>query len=456
MPNSLINKTNIFLTLVIGVLFGFWCLAFLPIVSRNLYFLISVLLLFVFIIALLINVNVALTALFIARASLDPLFNYSKVNILGENIGMGGVLNFCIIIIAGLFMIRDPKRIAGNPVNKWWLWFLAVSGVSVIYSPTPGIALKVFGQLLSYAAMAVIPFYMIRDINDKRFWIKVLFFSSFLHIVFANIDLFHHGQIYADAGWRIKGTFSHPNVLAFYLMFMIMLVFYMLKSGLFSLTRTKTNLLILYMLNLFILFVATKTRSAWIACVVLFSTYGVFKERKYLMMSFILPCLLLLMPFTRERIATAFATGVGGNNSLLWRIQLWLSTIHNIREGFLFGKGLASFEYFSINFNSLTRTVAGSPAHNTYLEVLFETGIIGLVSFVGIFISMLRSFYRKVKGAVQALSREYAIVFAYVVSYMVLCFSDNMRHYLAFNWYFWFFIGVMLTPITDGSEGKDG
>jgi len=26
---------------------------------------------------------------------------------------------------------------------------------------------------------------------------------------------------------------------------------------------------------------------------------------------------------------------------------------------------------------------------------------------------------------------------------MVVCFGDNMLYYLSFNWYFWFFMGVM-------------
>jgi hypothetical protein len=34
------------------------------------------------------------------------------------------------------------------------------------------------------------------------------------------------------------------------------------------------------------------------------------------------------------------------------------------------------------------------------------------------------------------------LLFAYVLSYAMVSFSDNMLYYLAFNWYFWFFIGL--------------
>jgi O-antigen ligase len=86
----------------------------------------------------------------------------------------------------------------------------------------------------------------------------------------------------------------------------------------------------------------------------------------------------------------------------------------------------------------------GAPAHNAYLGILFETGIIGLLSYLFIFFAILKKISLKLSIILKKTSFEYAIIFSYVLSYMVSSFSDNMLYYLAFNWYFWFFIGIML------------
>ena len=167
--------------------------------------------------------------------------------------GLGAVLNLVVIVLAMFFIVSDPKRISGNPVNKWWLLFLAMSGISIIYAPELSTSLKVFGQLLSYASISLVPCYLVQNIKDKKFWILVLFFSSFLHILLANYDLFFIHRVYGIEGWRIKGAFSHPNVLGFYLVFMAMLTFYILKSNLFALTRVKIYWLRVFLINFIIL-----------------------------------------------------------------------------------------------------------------------------------------------------------------------------------------------------------
>ena len=34
--------------------------------------------------------------------------------------------------------------------------------------------------------------------------------------------------------------------------------------------------------------------------------------------------------------------------------------------------------------------------------------------------------------------------YSLAILYLVGCYTDNMLYYLAFNWYFWFFIGLVL------------
>ena len=80
-------------------------------------------------------------------------------------------------------------------------------------------------------------------------------------------------------------------------------------------------------------------------------------------------------------------------------------------------------------------------AHNVYVELLFETGILGLIAYLGIFLQLLAGFYLKIRAR-QDLSAECAVVFSFLIGYLSVCFSDNMLDYVAFNWYFFFFLGL--------------
>ncbi len=444
-----INKRNIFLVVILGVLLGLVLISFLPIASTNISFVLAIPLICIFFLLAIVSVKSVLVVLLFSRALLDPLLNVTKISILGENIGVGGAINFLIIILAASFIIRNPKRLSQNTLFKSWILFLSICGIAVIYSPVPGRAIKLFLDLVSYMSMAIVPFFVIHNLDDKKFWLKVLIFSSFLPVCIANFDLLRGGSYYLFEGMRISGSFTHPNILAFYLVLVIAISFYTLKNNLFKLTPVRTNLLRIYLANLFILLFATKTRNAWISCWVLFFVYGLLKERKYIFFCIFLPFLLSIFPVISDRI-NSLSTGTSSQlgerlNSFAWRLQLWKDSLPLIKNKFILGHGLASFRVFSYSFSSEDLLVRRSFAsHNAYLELLFETGIIGLISYIMIFLTTLKLLFSKLRRVAVNLTAGYVIVITYAISYMFNCFGDNLNYYLVLNWYFWFFIGIVL------------
>ena len=460
MPNSSLKRTNIFLTVIFGVLLGLVVVRFLPLAVTNIFFMLAIPLVCAFFLLMVVRVESMLIVLLFLRVLLDPLLNVTRLSVLGEDIGIGGAINLFIIILAVILISHNPKRFLQNSFYKYWIIFLFICGIAVIYSPVPGRGIRILFNLASYMSMAMFPFFIVNSLEDKKFWIKILLFSSFLPVGFANMDLLRGGTSFISIGMRIKGTFTHPNILAFYLVLMMVVAFYMLKSGLFSLTRAKRNLLRVYIINLLVLLVATKTRSAWSACWGILFIYGLLKEKKYLVFSIILPFLLLLHPGVMSRIQdlfTGLSVKVGTEvNSLAWRVELWKSSLSLIKKKIIYGHGLASFGALSRNFFIVQFWEQKSvQSHNSYLELLFETGIVGLVSYFMLFLYIARRFFSRIGKAFADLSAGYALIFAYVVSYMIICLADNMLYYLAFNWYFWFLIGLMLRGMDFDDEKKD-
>ena len=148
----------------------------------------------------------------------------------------------------------------------------------------------------------------------------------------------------------------------------------------------------------------------------------------------------LSVPSIRERVFDAIGPGAAEGNSFSWRLELWRSRLSQVKETLLFGNGLASFESVSES--------EGFGAHNTYLQVVFETGIIGIAAYLGIYLKLLRAFYTKARNTFAHLSTEHTILFCYTVSYAIASFGDNMLYYLPLNWYVWFFMGVIIRSKT--------
>jgi O-antigen ligase len=278
------------------------------------------------------------------------------------------------------------------------------------------------------------------------FWVKVFAWSFVLPVMYANLDLAYGGQFYADAGMRIKGSFSHPNVLSFYLCLGISYYFYLIKNKSLPLRRSETGAIIFLMVNMLVLLLATKTRNAWIACAVSFLIYGILRDRKTLLVLFLMMPLMLLVPSVKDRVVTAFngqgAVDYEGVNSFEWRLNMWKSSLPMIAKRPIQGYGLTSFKEMSPMFSE-DRVSMG--AHNVYVEVLFESGIIGLLAFIWLFFNPFKFVWenmRKTKGQYQSVL--WAIVVGYLFSYILICFADNLSYYLVLNWYVWFFIALML------------
>ena len=455
---SLSNKYAAPLTVLFCVTAAYGILAFSPVMEKNLLFLFALPLVGLLMVLLIYSPRLFLVALILTRGLLDPLLDMTRLDFAGGNMGAGALLNLLPIILAVFLIIRRPHVLTTQAVGKSWLIFLSVCLASVFISPVPGTGVRMFLNLLTYFCMFVIPYYFVEKEGDREYWLRILLISSFAVALFAFVDLFSGGSYYSDAGVRIKGTFSHPNILAFYLVLAIAITFYILKSDQAGLTTKKRFLLNIFMVTLLFLVVATMTRNAWIACFLMFAFYGVTAERKYLLFICFIPLLPLLSPQISDRVSEIIAghSSFSSNrlDSMTWRVEMWKSALLSAKQNILLGHGLASFKEFSVRFFEAGRT--GAAAHNVYLQLLFETGICGLAAFLAVFFTIGRTVIGKIKSDHVPSRRGQVILTGYLLGYLVVSFADNVLDYLAFNWYFWFFIGIMTAPIrTTHDENLD-
>jgi O-antigen ligase len=386
---------------------------------------------------LAVNKELCLLLLILIRAPIDPLLETIKLG----PVGGGAILNALVILIAAACLAEQTKE------GRWsslaiWSPILCVMLFSAARASEPLHAVRGFLSFLTNFAVFLAPSFLSRCRNDLHYSIKAILLSSIIPVVYAFFDLYHGGYANPEAQ-RISSTFSHPNIFAFYLVLMISLAFFALKTNSKRFTGGSRTLIWIYLLLMVIELTLTKTRSAWAILFTTMIVYGLLFERKYLLYSVVLTATAMLITPIQDRLLNLTDAKVFWNygfaaNSYEWRQILWDSAWNWMSpSNMVFGNGLGSFMKSSPTFFPLS---GGNEfgAHNIYLQLLFEEGMIGFASFMWLFTGLTIAVYR------DTITEKLAIfiVMALLAQYLVAGYSDNMLDYLPFNWNFWFLCGT--------------
>jgi len=425
--------------LMAGVAAGIGAVLYVSLVDGNALLVTALPFVLALLLLLVLDKRLLFFLILLFRASGDVVFESSKF---AGGIGVGGLINALVILIALLFVLERPSGLNRRIVSIW-MPVLLVALAAAAHSPVMREAARTFLGLLSYAAVFVIAFYIVRSRADFEKCVNVILLSSLIPAAYAFVDIAQHG---ATEGFRLQSTFTHPNILAFYLVLNISLLFYRLKTAAAD-TPPGTSPawrwpLVMYMLLLTGLLLLTQTRSAWAGCLAVFALYGLVFERRYLLYLAAAPLLALLIPSVRDRLLDL----ASGNeyvqyaklNSFAWRQLLWKSGLQWMSGAqSVFGYGLDAFKHYSPVFFPLAGRVQWG-AHSTFVQWYFEAGVVGVLSAAWMY---LRLFFTLRLGA-KADRLGTLIVITLLIEYLFFAFSDNMLDYLAFNWYYWFFIGA--------------
>ncbi|WP_416758322.1 O-antigen ligase family protein [Roseateles sp. So40a] len=385
-----------------------------------------------------------LLVVLLVRAGANPVFEETRLAAIG---GLGGLLNALILVLAAIIIARDPKRV---PRIAWMVWlpFIAVQALGLVYSPDKVQAVRLYLGQLSVVALFLVSFYLVREEADLNKMLKLVTWSS---VPVALVTLIYIGlgktagsvDGFESAASRYGGPFPHANILAFYLVLSVGVIFYRWKSGLAGRGPLATATVVLYMLLLVGLLFATKTRSAWISVLFIFIVYGVFRERRYLIYLVIGGMLAMLIPEVRERVA-GLAEGnqvvqYAKLNSFAWRKLLWADALSWMAKyRYFFGYGAESFIFHSSTFFSMAGGRSWG-AHSAVVQVFFEYGVLGVAAYGWVYLSTARM----LRPLLRVRFLLALIALSLLVSNFLVSLSDNMLSYLIYNWYFWLTMGAV-------------
>ncbi len=381
----------------------------------------------------------ATLGLMVLRPACDQAFNVVKFA-LGQESGPGASLNILILVMAVVGAGFRPWALVA-PMVLAWLIFLMVAGLSALQAPDPLTSLRLLLTLATYCAVLILAHVLVRDRKSAVAALVVTLLSSVIPTVVALAELAVTPAILTGEE-RLLGTFTHSNILAFYLVTIIAVIFFALSTTLIELPLRWRRRLSAYAGVLVLLLLATKTRSAWIALALIFGAQALFVDRRWLWLPLLLP-LLLLVPGVGDRFFDLFEGNTNDTyaqlNSLAWRQLLWADTFEWLRQNppGLLGHGLDHYVSYVPQFFDRGAKPDGIGTHNALLQVYFEAGWLGLLAFLGTFataLACLAGRWRRDPAATP-------LAMALVIGVVACSYSDNTLDYLQFQWPMWFFVG---------------
>ncbi|HEX5422882.1 MAG TPA: O-antigen ligase family protein [Candidatus Acidoferrales bacterium] len=378
---------------------------------------------------------------------MDRVFDAMRIHVAGMEMTAGAFLNLGILGLAALLTLRRAGSIS-FPL-RIWAPFILVAGASIAWSSDKAGGIRAFLVLLTYVSFLAMPFLVRAAFRHSGYLLKAIVYSSAVPVAVGLIEL----ALSLGSGNRLQSTFIHPNGFAFYLMVILGVIFFLLSSSSVQFTSFVRKLIIPYSGLLLLLLILTQTRSAWAGTFLILATYAIFINRRYLLFLPLLP-LLLFIPTVAGRLSnlehgTTYTGAMGSRadqlNSFAWRELMWESAFADVADSPVFGKGLASFAPNSLNFFPLANGGqeyyrGGIGAHSVYVQTYYETGGVGLLCYLLIYVSLffrvVRHFKYDPRGATMLAS--------IILAYMAANFSDNVLDYGSVNIYFFGFTGIVL------------
>ena len=367
-------------------------------------------------------------------------------------------------------IIKEGKFIYSvNSLNFPILLFILIAVLSILVNNSFWVSLKYFINLLS---LFLIYFFIINNIKTKDifsfcliiFFITASFVSLYLLIQYYGLDPF-----LSDTK-RLTSTLGNKNYVSGYLalIFPIAFSFFLIESK-----KRKKIFFEIILLIIYTGIIVCHTRAIWAALFFSLLLFGYFlfhfkinnilkDNKKWLVILFSLFLLITLIystnnPLNRssitaaERAISAFdMQGI----SLREHLLKWQSTMDMIKDRPLFGSGLGTFPLYYLNYQAdflqrnpeyLNFVGKAEEAHNEYLQIWAEMGIIGLLLFLLIIIIFYRTNLNSIK---KIKTIEGKIVIIGLISGVTITLIHSIFsfpfHIPAVGAAFWFIIGITI------------
>ena len=430
-------------------------LLFFIIINPNTGFDILAFLLILFIILQKIFGEYFILILLAMRPTLDYWRDFIIFSVGLIDFNINASLSVFLLLWSIIFFIKNYECFKRVPLKIPWLLFILWCAISLTYTYHASSTIIETMKLANLFALFGITYILTEKDKSgfKNKFLKSAVAAATVPLLFGLYQFISRtGMDIDEVSNRIYGTLAHPNVLATFTLLLLMVLANEIiakqkkTDSLLSLKNNTLPKLLIFFLLAIIAF--TYTRIAWIGAAILFIIIGIVYYKKTLLYSLtgIILFFSLFYPINHFLISTyninlqsiglisRLTTRNEDSDSVRWRTELTAKVLPLFKKKYIAGYGYGTFARVWDDNKDITNLWDNtSEAHNDYIKIAFESGIIGLFLFLTIFAVLL---YKQIIFALRN-NWKNIIFIASILVYLILSFSDNMLHHTPTIWWFW-------------------
>lgn len=352
-----------------------------------------------------------------------------------------------LVLVAVMYAVINKKvTIRGEVYIVWFMSFWTICALSCFWAVNYTYARNMIFTLIYILITNLIINIMIKKREDYLFSImKIAIVGAILHalMIYGN-----HG-ITAYLFTRGNGDLENANTLAFVCSFGMIFSFIIIKIK-------KNRMIFLYSilmcLNAFFA-ILTASKKVYIYIGVFFAVYFIVKSRtpikmirnflicvfSALVLAFILIKVEVLYELVGNRIITMLSGLMGGetDGSTSFRLSLIQWGIEWFKAKPLFGNGIDCYKYLlGSNYSNLWTGSAGVYAHNNYIELLVDIGLIGTCIYYYLYMIIVIKSIRRMKDRDELARSSLAIIISLIITEFsqVSYFNPFLQLVLVLTW----------------------
>jgi O-antigen ligase len=371
--------------------------------------------------------------LMLVRSSLDAL---SDTGVLaGQNIATW--LSLLLIGVGLAYIASQRVELRKVPLARPFMALLGVWGAGVVVSLDPVASFQDWLRALGTFLLYVYLVHALSDEGRRDLFLKVVVLSAVLPTMVGLYQLASGtGNEVTEGFNRIFATFAHPSPFAFYLLVILPLAAVMGLHSRTPATRFGAALLSILMA---VCIIATFTRIAWLGLLVTLMILLWMRNRAGVMVvPLVVVVAVVLVPGVNDRLL-----GSGNLDSGEGRLDLWGNALaHTSISQLPFGLGLDSVELLT-----------GNAAHNDYVRLWIETGVLGIAAFAWLYVSAVRLGLQAVRARLPGYGSALAAAFvAVLVARLVMMLTDNLTVHPVLEWYLWALAALIVAVKMSGED----
>jgi putative inorganic carbon (hco3(-)) transporter len=386
-------------------------------------------------------------ALILIRPGLDIFTQDYLFTIKDLSFNISSILGITIIVISSILVFRDFKKLKKIPLKIPISIFLLVALISSLLSRNLSASYIELSRLLSIFFLYIISYIHIEKKRDFFLLVNALIISTVVPSIWAVYQYFTNtGMTIPLEGItnRIYGTFTQPNLFAYYLVMPILFsIFFILNNR----VRYISDALRGFWLPIMVVLIGlTFTRGAWL-CFVLAMLITAFIRYKRLFVAalIVIAAIFIFVPQVNQRVSNVITDPYSSFN---WRIKLWTDGFSYTKEKFFLGQGTGTAKEYILEKRG--PEFGSSDPHNDYLKISLENGIIGLAAYLFLILSQLLSLFLHYRNETDHDLKEFSLfALSFVLSMYLMSFADNILRNTALMWAFWIMIGGLLAVKKD-------